>query len=258
MNKRMMDILIQNYGENYCELRTVFGLPMSTHYDALIVSPVWTPDEVFLNEFYKIQIMSQHRMISSYIVEYLGKKAAWIKCTPGSCNLIDVLGMSASLVFDKMVFVGAVGSLLKNSPIGEICTPQICVSGCMSEAYLLENPLLWKPFQTIVPNDIEFVDRVCSIKGFSIKKSNVFSVDSIFFERRHLDFFARYKTEYVEMETSTFYRMAELFEIPSIALLIVSDNLTTGNPLVGMNCNQAIDYKKKLSNFASGFAMGNS
>lgn len=244
MKERLIDILKQNYGENYFELRTVFGLPVSIHYNALIVSPVWNPADVFSNESYKIQEVSQHKMISSYIVEYLGKKVAWIKCVPGSCNLIDVLGMSASLVFDKMIFVGAVGSLSRNTPIGEICTPEVCVSGCMSEAYLLEDPLLWKPFQIVMPNDKAFVDRVCCIRGGFIKKSKVFCTDSIFCERSHLGFFARYKAEYVEMETSTFYRIAELFEIPSVALLIVSDNLMTGNPLVGTNSIQEIEYKK--------------
>lgn len=35
------------------------------------------------------------------------------------------------------------------------------------------------------------------------------------------------------METSSFYLMADLLEKPAIALLAVSDNSATGDPLVG-------------------------
>ncbi|MFP4187650.1 MAG: hypothetical protein ACLFSU_05720 [Acholeplasmataceae bacterium] len=35
------------------------------------------------------------------------------------------------------------------------------------------------------------------------------------------------------METSTFFLLADLFEIPAIARLVVSDHSTAGHPLVG-------------------------
>jgi len=35
------------------------------------------------------------------------------------------------------------------------------------------------------------------------------------------------------METSTFYAIAEIMDVPAIALLVVSDNSSTGVPLVG-------------------------
>ena len=35
------------------------------------------------------------------------------------------------------------------------------------------------------------------------------------------------------METSTFYLLADLLEVPAIALLVVSDNSAAGHPLVG-------------------------
>ena len=39
--------------------------------------------------------------------------------------------------------------------------------------------------------------------------------------------------ELIEMETGTFYTLAELFDVPSVALLAVSDNSATGVPLLG-------------------------
>lgn len=42
-----------------------------------------------------------------------------------------------------------------------------------------------------------------------------------------------YCTDLIEMETATFYALAEIMGIPAVALLVVSDNSATGAPLVG-------------------------
>ncbi|MBR5488270.1 MAG: hypothetical protein IKV72_01090, partial [Firmicutes bacterium] len=108
--------------------------------------------------------------------------------------------------------------------------------------YLMENPLDWKPFQEIFPNNPEWIDSVCELADFSVKKAKVFCTDSIFCEYNHLDFITGFQTDLIEMETSGFYRMAELLEKPSIALLVVSDNSITGQPLFGMSQEQLADF----------------
>ena len=52
-------------------------------------------------------------------------------------------------------------------------------------------------------------------------------------EYTHLDEIRSFGTDLIEMETSVFYAVAKLMEIPAIALLVVSDNSATGIPLVG-------------------------
>lgn len=44
------------------------------------------------------------------------------------------------------------------------------------------------------------------------------------------------------METSSFYLLADLMEKPAVALLAVSDNSATGNPLVGRTEAQKRPY----------------
>ena len=44
------------------------------------------------------------------------------------------------------------------------------------------------------------------------------------------------------METAAFYLMADLIEVPSIALLVVSDNSASGVALVGRNEEQQKKY----------------
>ena len=48
--------------------------------------------------------------------------------------------------------------------------------------------------------------------------------------------------EFIEMETGTFYTLAKLFDVPSIALLAVSDNSATDVPLLGRGEELAQKY----------------
>lgn len=63
-------------------------------------------------------------------------------------------------------------------------------------------------------------------------------------EYTHLDEIKSFDTELIEMETASFYLMADLFELPSVALLVVSDNSATGAPLVGRTIEEQIQYER--------------
>ena len=45
------------------------------------------------------------------------------------------------------------------------------------------------------------------------------------------------------METALFYQLADLFEVPAVALLAVSDNSATGAPLLGRQ-EPCMDYHR--------------
>jgi purine-nucleoside phosphorylase len=84
--------------------------------------------------------------------------------------------------------------------------------------------------------------------GFPLKSAKVFCTDSISLEYMHLDEIKATGAELIEMETGTFYTMAELFDVPSIALLAVSDNSATGVPLLGRGEKLAQKYINTRSN----------
>ena len=52
-------------------------------------------------------------------------------------------------------------------------------------------------------------------------------------EYTHLEEIRAFGTDLIEMETATFYEIGRLMEVPSIALLVVSDNSAIGVPLDG-------------------------
>ena len=78
--------------------------------------------------------------------------------------------------------------------------------------------------------------------GHEVKTAPVFCTDSIFGEYAHMDFIKTFGVSLIEMETSTFYLMSDLLEKPAIALLAVSDNLATGDPLIVRSDEQVRRY----------------
>ncbi|MBP1549493.1 MAG: phosphorylase, partial [Oscillospiraceae bacterium] len=130
---------------------------------------------------------------------------------------------------------GAVGALKAEFDIGDICTPSYSIAGTLANTYLKDSLRDYVPFEKIYP-DTEYVDSVVEMAkecGYTVKKASVFCTDSIVMEYTHLDEIRSFGTDLIEMETSVFYAVAKLMEIPAIALLVVSDNSATGIPLVG-------------------------
>ncbi len=212
-----------------------FGLSVDKHYDILVVAPGWKPSKIMNGFDVDIVTTATHSYISGYEVKGEEFLIAWIQTSPGACSLIDELSICAFLDFDKLIFLGAVGSLTKDIGLGEICTPSYCISGNLANGYLLEDINEYKPFGRVYPNDPGFVSDVMELitgMGYEIKQAPVFCTDSVLCEYAHMDFIKSFDVSLIEMETSSFYLMADLIEKPAAALLVVSDNSATGDSLV--------------------------
>lgn len=221
----------------------VFGLDSAAVYDALVVAPSFTPVKIITDDSFKITLLAQRAYTSGYLVEKDGLKIAWIQIGSGACNLIDYIMLCAELTFRKLIFVGAVGSLTEKFDIGDLCTPSCSIAGVYANTYLKESLADFVPFERVVP-ETDFVEKVIALAqecGYALHRAPVFCTDSIALEYSHLDEIKAMGAELIEMETSSFYLMAKLLEVPAAALLIVSDNSATGKPLVGRD--EAIQAK---------------
>lgn len=237
MKKRMIELL--NADRSAAEITEMaayeFGLSREKHYDVLVVAPSWDPEKIMADRDVEITCTRKSVYIAGYEVKGDGFLLAWIQCSSGASSVIDELSTCAYLNFDKLVFVGAVGSLVPEIGLGSLCTPEWSISGNLANGYLLEDIRDYVPFGKVFPNDTAFVDQVVkrqTAQGIEIRKAPVFCTDSIFCEYAHLDFIQSFGSQLIEMETSTFYLMADLLEKPGIALLAVSDNSATGDPLI--------------------------
>ena len=222
-----------------------FGLSEDITYDALVIAPSFSPYKLKMERFCNVTTLKEGAYIAGYLVEKDDKKIAWIKIGSSAGNLIDHLALCAELTFKKMIFIGAVGALKEHFELGDVCTPSYSLSGSYADSYLKKDSIRENMLFSRTEPDMKYVDEVIAIgkdKGYDIKKASVFCPPSIAMEYVHLDEIKAFNTDLIEMETSSFYLMTELFEIPGIALLVVSDNSASGAALVGRTDEQQEKY----------------
>jgi len=246
MKQKLIDVLsnMQRYNApNLAEM--TFGLDLNVVYDALVVAPAWKPTKIIADLSFETTVLTEHSYISSYLVEKDGLKIAWVQTASGGGNLLDHLLICGELKFKKLIFIGAVGALKEGFELGDLCTPSYSVAGVFANAYLCEKLSDYKPFGKVYPDE-SYIDEVIALakdNGYELKKASVYCTDSIALEYSHLEEIRAFDTDLIEMETSTFYEVAKLFEVPAVALLAVSDNSATGIPLIGRDEEQMKKYK---------------
>lgn len=242
--KRIVDNF-HKYNSEHMALQA-FGLRDDVVYDALVVAPSFTPFKLGMEDSCKVAVLKEGSYIAGYLVEKDDLKIAWVKIGSSAGNLIDHLSLCAELSFKRMIFVGAVGGLKEKMQLGDVCTPSYSISGSYADAYLMKESIRdHMLFEKVFP-DMNYVDHVIKIggeKGYQIKKASVFCTPSIAMEYSHLDEIKAFDTDLIEMETSSFYLMTDLFELPGIALLVVSDNSASGAALVGRTKEQQKKYE---------------
>ena len=241
--KRIVDAFHQYNSEHMAA--QAFGLSEDIVYDALVIAPSYTPYKLRMEEKCKVTVLKEGAYLTGYLVEKDGLNIAWIKIGSSAGNLIDHLALCAEISFKRMIFIGAVGGLKEGFCLGDVCTPSFSISGSYADTYLMKDSIRENMLFTRVVPDMRYVDRVISIgkdKGYDIRKASVFCTPSIALEYTHLDKIKAFDTDLIEMETSSFYLMTDLFEIPGIALLVVSDNSASGAALVGRTPQQQQKY----------------
>ena len=222
-----------------------FGLSEDVVYDALVIAPSFTPYKLHMDETCKVTTLKEGAYIAGYLVEKDGLSIAWIKIGSSAGNLIDHMALCAELTFKRMIFIGAAGGLKETFQLGDVCTPCYSISGSYADSYLMKDSIHESMLFTKVVPDMKYVDKVIEIgekKGYHLRKASVFCTPSIALEYLHLDEIKSFDTDLIEMETSSFYLMTDLFELPGIALLVVSDNSASGAALVGRTEEQQRQY----------------
>ena len=226
-------------------LYTVYGIHKEDYYDLAIIAPSWYPENIFSDED-NIILLKKGVYNSSYEVYKDDYKIAYIQCGSGASNLVDAMLCLTNAKINKIVFVGAVGSLYKEIDIATIATPKECIS------FDGVTPFFYKKLEkktygmTIKPESIDYIDKIISESlryNISIIKEKVFCTDSIMLEYSHLDEIKATGAKLIEMETAAFYSCLKMIDKVGMALLLVSDNSDNNKSLV----EKTIDDRNKFN-----------
>ena len=245
MKAQLKKILAADHAFNAGDMAAeIFGFRRNVHYDALVVAPGWKPSKILNWTDFTVTQTAEHSYTSGYEVQIGDKLVAWAQTGSGGCNLIDHMILCAGLDFDHLIFAGAVGGLKKDFEVGDVCVSVRSIAGTMANAYLTDDIPSWRPFVEVFPPDMDYIDQIISLADFPVKKASVYCTDSISCEYYHLDFIRSFGTDLIEMETSSFYALAQLMERPAAAILVVSDNSANGEPLIGKSDAQEDRYNQ--------------
>ena len=226
-------------------LYAVYGIHKEDYYDLAVIAPSWYPEKIF-SEDDNIILLKKGVYNSSYEIYKDDLKIAYIQCGSGASNLVDAMLCLTNANINKIVFVGAVGSLYKEIDIATIATPKECIS------FDGITPFFYKKLEkktygmTIKPENIDYIDKIIreSLKyNIDIIKEKVFCTDSIMLEYSHLDEIKATGAKLIEMETAAFYSCLKIMDKVGMALLLVSDNSDNNKSLV----EKTIDDRNKFN-----------
>lgn len=226
-------------------LKAVYGISSEDEFDAIVVAPNWVPEKILAKYEKEIEVIADKAGYTSYIVNFEGKRIAWIKCGISSSNVIDAVLASAESKAERIVFIGAVGALKEYIDVGEFCTPLESYAYDGASLYLYDKLDAANFGRTVRPHCCEYIEKVldkASEGNIAIDKRRTFCTDSIICEYAHLDEIKATGAELIEMETAAFYRCLEIINKKGIALMCVSDNSASGVPLVQRTPEQRRRY----------------
>lgn len=225
----------QKYNNSADILRDSYGIGSDESFDAFVIAPAWLPEKILKDCEAEIECRLRKSYFSSYVVSFGGVRIAWLQCGSGAGNCIDTALALANSSVDKVIFVGAVGALKAEIPLGMLATPLESYAFEGGSMYLRGDFKAPGFGRTVRPHNPEFINAVVKTAGESgvtLAQKKVFCTESILCEYTHLDDILSTGAELIEMETAAFYECMRMQEKNGIALLCVSDNSAAGISLV--------------------------
>lgn len=157
------------------------------------------------------------------IVEYrIGDKLVWFDVAYGGAYLSVLLHLACTFGSKKNYLVGSCGGLQKELNIGDIVLP----------TYTYGNESTTRMYQKGLKDNKHYSDKglrdglVENIKNYPIYKGPIMTCQAMLAETKEdVDTWSKEGYLGVEMESSTFFAVSNHFNVPSTAILHVSDNL---------------------------------
>ena len=163
----------------------------------------------------------------------------------GAPHIIDFCLSCYKSKSDKFVFIGSAGSLVSEINIGDIIIPDYVISGNGATLYLHEK-MDSKNFLEHTKSDSELNKHIRQVfiqHGKKPLNVPLYSTDTIMAQYLHLGEFLEMGARAIEMESATFFGCMSLINKTASAVIVISDNTTKDEYLIGRKEEHKQIYK---------------
>ncbi len=155
-----------------------------------------------------------------------------------------------------LIRIGSCGALRKDIKIGDFIMTTGCVRGDGVSPYYVDDKFVTAPDAGLTQKFTAIAKNTAATAGLTVHEGKVWSTDAILRETKQIvNGVIDQGAVGVDMVSSTFLTIAQVYKIPAVSILAVSDNLITGqmgfiNPdyymAEGMLIQMALDLVKEL------------
>lgn len=212
-----------------------YGVSSDEHFDCAFIAPIWTPENVFDIESLDIEQVFSKYFATTYVIHHNNKKYLFITLKVGAPHIIDFCLSCYKSKCEKFVFIGSAGSLVPEINVGDIIIPELSISGNGATLYLHEK-LDSRNFLEHTTSNQELNEHIRNVfkqHGKNPLNVPIYSTDTIMAQYLHLDEFIDMGAKAIEMESATFFGCMSLIKKQASAVIVISDNTTKGEYLIG-------------------------
>ena len=128
-----------------------------------------------------------------------------------------------------LIRIGSCGAMRKDIKIGDFIVTTGCVRGEGVTPYYVDEKFVTLPDKTLTQKLTGIAKNIAATAGFSVHEGKVWSTDAILRETKIIVNKAIDQGAIgVDMVSAPFLTIAQVYKIPAVSILAVSDNLITG------------------------------
>jgi purine-nucleoside phosphorylase len=201
----------------------------------------------------------EHTLFSDYCssITQVSEKVYNVKGDGFEFSFIQIKNIGASSILEevlalgvtkakRMIFIGSAGALNEDIKIGDLVVPSYSINGVGATRYLNEAlnddfNVKYYPSEKLTNKLVEVINKM----NFSVKRAVNYSVDTIIAQFPHINHIKELGAQTIEMETSAFFKCAEMIGVEATALFVISDNTTVNKSLYSGRSEEDSFKRKK-------------
>ena len=229
-------------------LKKTFDLPSDGHYDMIVISPIFAPDEIVHDEAVEIECLRKRNCVASYLIHVEGKTIAWIRTGAAAGNVTDVCLALNGTDCDKILFLGGCTALKPDLKIGDLVVANKAVTGTGATRYL-QDDMMEPTFlleRRTPPKGILWLSKAAFRAEAKVNTRTIYSTDTLLGALLHREEVEATGADVLDMESCAFNRCMILMERQGVGLLAVVGNASDGSAMTRITPEDNDDLNRTL------------